>query len=122
VVAYAFLPTSPSVLGKWTLCYSIMDSCREKTSALFTRLAYGLGWNRRPDVLPLSKSLGHPAPQTSPSTSSCVSSTGDRVLIRPLPFSQFSNSQTSSFSLFSPTSPQTPSPSVPVRGTVFSMI
>jgi len=52
----------------------------EKTTTLFTRLAYGLGRKQPPAIVPLSQSLGPPAPQTSLSTISCTGSF-DRVLI-----------------------------------------
>ena len=67
------------------LRYRAMGHRRERTSALFTRLAHGLGRKRWSAVLPLSKSLGSPAPQTSLSASSCFSSLDDRLLIYPVP-------------------------------------
>ena len=68
-----------------------MDRYREKTSAFFTRLTYGLSRGYRPMVV-VDRS---PVPQTSLSMSSRISSL-DRVLIYSIPLSQFSNSQTSS--------------------------
>ena len=56
-----------------------MGPCHETTTAFLTKLAYGLGRKRRPATIPLSKSLGPPAPQTSLSTSSRMSSL-DRIL------------------------------------------
>ena len=47
-----------------------MGRYHEKTSGFFARLTSGLGRKQRPVVIPLSKSLGSPAPQTSLSTSS----------------------------------------------------
>jgi len=58
-----------------------MGRRREKTAALLTRFVHGLSRRRWSAVLPLSKSLGYPTPQTSLSASSCVSSLDDRVLI-----------------------------------------
>ena len=48
-----------------------MNYCREKTSAFFTWFANGLSW-KRPAIIPLSKSPGSPAHQTSLSTTSHV--------------------------------------------------
>ena len=51
-----------------------MDRCREKTTRFITRLAHGLGKKQRPPgpIVPLSRSLGSPAAQTSFSTSSRI--------------------------------------------------
>ena len=46
-----------------------MGRYHDKALTLFTGLAYGLGMKRRPTTIPLSKSIGSPAPQTSLSTS-----------------------------------------------------
>ena len=58
------------------MCHRIMDHYREKTSAFFTRLGHSLGRRRPPTIVPLSRSLGSPALQTSLSKSSCISSLG----------------------------------------------
>ena len=42
-----------------------MGRYRERTTTFFTRFAYGLGRKQPPAIVPLSKSLGPPAPQTS---------------------------------------------------------
>lgn len=62
-------PSPSSHLGRRDLCRGIMDRCRGKTSTFFTKLAYGVGKKLYPAVVPLSRSLGSPAPQTSLSTS-----------------------------------------------------
>ena len=51
-----------------------MDRYRGKTSTFFSKLANGLGTRLRPAIVPLSKSLGPPGPQTCHSTSSRISS------------------------------------------------
>ena len=51
-----------------------MDRYREKSSRFFTSLADGLHRNLHRAVVPLSKSLGSPAPQTSLSTGSRITS------------------------------------------------
>lgn len=52
-----------------------MDHPRGKALKFLTRLAYGLGRKQRPAIIPLSKSLGSPVPQTSPSTSFLIEET-----------------------------------------------
>ena len=94
-----------------------MSRYRGMTPKFFTKLAYGLGVKQRPVIVP----FGPPASQTSLSTSFRIVPL-DRVLICSIPFSQFSNSQTSSsFPLFL-TSPQTRSSPVTTHGFASSMV
>ena len=53
-------------------------------STVLTRLAYCLCGRHLPPIVPLSKSVGPPAPQTSLSTISCTGSL-NRVLTHPTP-------------------------------------
>lgn len=92
--------------GKRNPVVELMGRYREKTSAFFTRLTYGLGRKRPPATIPPWKPIGPPAPQTSLSTSLCICSL-DQALISFIPFSQFSSSQTNLSLTFSLTSPQT---------------
>ena len=69
------LPPTSLSLGRRDLLNKIMDRYREKSSALFTRIAHGISW----------KQPRCPAPQTSPSTSPLVRYLG-RILIN---FSRF---------------------------------
>jgi len=62
-----------------------MDHRSEKASTFFTRLAYSLVRKRRLAVVPLSKSLRSPGPQTSLSMSYRTDSF-DYALTRPTPF------------------------------------
>ena len=62
---FSLLPSKTSRCG-------IMDSYLKLISAFFARLIYGPGLGQPPAVQ-LSKSLGSPLPQTSPSTSPCIS-------------------------------------------------
>ena len=70
----------PPSLGRRTLRCGTMGRRRDKTSALFTRLAHGLSRKRWSAVFPLSTSLGLPTHQTSLSACPCVSSPDDQVL------------------------------------------
>ena len=84
------MPLSPHLVDhrsgpeRRPLHYRTMGCYREKTSAFFTRLGYGLGVERRPAIVPPPRSLGPPAPQTSLSMSSswvlCIAD----VLIYPI--------------------------------------
>ena len=91
VFIYAVLrllgPTSPPSphFGWYTLHRKTMGRHCENTSAFFTRLTYRLRGKQLPAVVPLSKSLGPPAPQTSLSTISCIGPF-DRILIHSIPF------------------------------------
>ena len=97
-----------------------MDRYREKTSLLFTELLYGLGLKQPPVmIVPISKSLGSPAPQTSFSTSPSLTSFGEVLTYFTL---QFSNSQTNSSFLFSLTSHQIRGPPIIVHGSVPRMV
>ena len=89
-----------------------MNRRGENTPRLLSRLAYRLVGKQHPTI------RRSPAPQTSLSTSSSIS-TFDRMLTYPIPSSQFSNSQTSSSLPSSPTSPQTRTSPVTTHGTVF---
>jgi len=62
-----------------------MDRYREKASTFFTGLANGLSREQRPATVPLPKSLGPPAHQTSASMSSCASSSGRTLTYPTLP-------------------------------------
>jgi len=57
-----------------------MDRYREKISTFFNEFTHGFVVKQRPTIIPLSKSLESPAPQTSLSASSCIGSL-DRTLI-----------------------------------------
>jgi len=70
---HVFPPPALLGHGQRTLRYRVMDRYREKSSMFFTRLTNGLGKKQRPAVVPLSESLGSPAPQTSLSTGSRIS-------------------------------------------------
>jgi len=94
-----------------------MGRHNEKTPTIFTKLAYGLLRKQPPAIVPLSKSLGPPAPQTSLGTPAF-----DRIPIHPVSFSQSSNSQTNSSFPFSLTSPQARSSSVTMHGSVFCIV
>jgi len=114
-----FLPpvTLPG-LEWWTMRFSVVDYCREKHPTFYTRLAD----NR--DGIKRRRPIGRfPVPQTSPSTSSSFR-TLDRTLYvtYPIPFSQFSNSQTNSSSTFSLIFPQNCSSPVLMHGSAFSTI
>ena len=61
-----------------------MGRHREKSSTLLTRLTQGLSRKRWSTILPLSKSLGFPGPQTSLSAGSCIGSSDDRALTYPV--------------------------------------
>ena len=117
-----FTPSPSSHLGRRDLCRGIMDRCREKTSTFFTKLAYGVGKKLYPTVVPLSRSLGSPAPQTSLSTSLRIVSL-DRMLTFSISLSQFSNSRTSLFFPFSLTSLRTRhGPPVIMHGSAFNTV
>ena len=105
-------------LGRRTLCYRIMGRRCESTT-LCIRLAYIWPW--RPAAVPPSKSLGSPAPQTSLSTSFQINSSDRVLMIRSIPFSQFSSSQTRTSLPFSFTSVQSRSPPVTMHGFTFNV-
>ena len=130
------LPSTSSSLGRSTIRCRTVNRYRKKTLMLSTRLSDRIGI-RRPttvhlseplgspgshtnpgreqhtDISSLSKSLGRPAPQTSLSTSSRISSL-NRMLTYSI--SQFSNFQTSLSFPSSLTSPQTQWPPVIADG------
>ena len=77
------LPPTSLCLRRQSSDHVTMSRYREKTSTFFIRLAHGLGKKQRSVITPVSKSLGSPAPQTSLSTNSLISSL-NRILIYPV--------------------------------------
>ena len=97
------------------LSHGTMGRYHERSSTFFTRLTYYL--NRKP-----RSTIGRsPAPQTSPSTSPCVTPL-DRMPMYSTPLSQFANSQTRSSFPFSPMSPRTRGSAVTTHGSVSRIV
>ena len=109
--ASKLLASLPFGLRWWTLGYRIMDYYRENVSKLLNRLPFGLGMRPCPTIVPLSRFLGSPAPQTSLSTGSHISSL-DPVLTS---FHSFRTSKRAHL-FHSLTSAQTHSSPVPMHG------
>ena len=106
-------PSTSSSPRQRNLRHRIMGRHRKKFLIFLSWLAHGLrvGGKRRPTA---DRS---PAPQTSPSTSFCITSLG-RTPIYPISLSQSSNSQMNLSFRSSLTSPQTHGSPVPTRGSV----
>ena len=117
------LPPPPRRVSETVnLRYTVMDRYGEKLSTFYARLVNRLGRKQHPFILPPSKStIGSPKPQTSLGTSSSLSSP-DRILIRSIPFSQFSNSQTSLSSQSSLISPQSRGSPTTAHGSAANMV